>query len=180
MAPQPTSRYDTSIKVKQEVIDRIKNMGMASAVGAANSGKESADFVEGAKRMYGNRVGAQNPANLNKAQNVAATNPLARRAPSVDGGPSASGKPASIPMPKSAPATAARRTSSPPPGLSAANVEGAKNIGNTINKVQQKIGGQSLGEQNAGTASANLVKGAGKGIRNLYRDITNSRNKSRS
>lgn len=105
-----TSRYDSSVKVKQEVIDRIKKMGMGEAVKAANSGSESAEFVEGAKRMYGSRVGASNAANLKKRQNEAAANPLARRAPSADMGGGGGGESKSVPMPKSAPAAAKRKT----------------------------------------------------------------------
>lgn len=134
-----TSRYDSSVKVKQEVIDRIKKMGMDSAVKAANSGSESAEFVEGAKRMYGTKVGAQNNANLAKRQNEAAANPLARRAPSIDGGTTS--KPAvggpkmsnatttssSVPMPSSAPAAASRK-SKPTTGEKVLGKENARQV----------------------------------------------------
>jgi hypothetical protein len=98
------SRYDTSLKVKQEVIDRIKKMGQKAATEAANSGKESAEFVEGSKRMYGNKVGASNTANLAKRQQETKTS--GRAAPSV--GDKESGAP-TVTMPPSAKASATRR-----------------------------------------------------------------------
>lgn len=42
------------IKVSQATIDKIKKMGMASALGAAKSNK-SAEFQEGLRRMYGEK-----------------------------------------------------------------------------------------------------------------------------
>ena len=46
----------SNIKVKQSTIDEMKKIGMSEAIKKANSGNASAEFVEGAKRMYGNRV----------------------------------------------------------------------------------------------------------------------------
>lgn len=83
----PNDRYDRSIKVNQSTIDRIKKMGMGEAMKAANAGTESAEFVEGAKRMYGgNRVKEMNTANLSRRQeeNKSGAN-TGRAAPSVDG-----------------------------------------------------------------------------------------------
>jgi len=184
MPDQPTSRYDSSIKVKQEVINRIKNMGMSAAIGAANSGKENAEFVEGAKRMYGtNRVGAQNPANLQRAQNVAAANPLARRAPTIDKGDSGGGG-KSVPMPASAPAAATRRTEDKPstaekvlgkPNAEAVN-KATTAYSNTASDVQRKLGGSpSFGESNAGTESMKAIKGIGHFIRSMYRKQTSGK-----
>lgn len=45
-----------AIKVKQSTIDSMKTMGMTKAIQKANSGGASAEFIEGAKRMYGNRI----------------------------------------------------------------------------------------------------------------------------
>ena len=142
-----TSRYDTSIKVKQEVIDRIKKMGMGAATSAANSGKESAEFVEGAKRMYGSKVGASNEANLKKRQNEAAANPLARRAPSIDGGSSGgSSAPAKdekkpIEMPKSAPAAASRRAelTTAEKALGASNAKQVRKVTTPISNVSSNL-----------------------------------------
>lgn len=47
-------------KVSQATIDSMKSMGMQKAIQKANSGNASAEFVEGAKRMYGKRVQPEN------------------------------------------------------------------------------------------------------------------------
>lgn len=47
--------------VKQSTIDEMKRLGMAKALERANSGTASAEYVEGAKRMYGNRVKPAGP-----------------------------------------------------------------------------------------------------------------------
>lgn len=55
MAAKP-SKPTSNIKVAQGTIDSMKTMGMSKAIAKANSGNASAEFVEGAKRMYGNRI----------------------------------------------------------------------------------------------------------------------------
>lgn len=48
--------YDRKIKVKQSTVDSMKQLGMAKALEKANSGSADGEFVEAAKRFYGNRV----------------------------------------------------------------------------------------------------------------------------
>lgn len=49
-------------KVSQKTINDIKQMGMTKAIQKAASGNASAEFAEGAKRMYGqNRIDAAKP-----------------------------------------------------------------------------------------------------------------------
>lgn len=167
-----TSRYDSSVKVKQEVIDRIKKMGMSGAVSAANSGKESAEFVEGAKRMYGNRVGHMNNANLQKRQNEVKVS--GRAAPSIDGGPTG-GESKSVPMPKSAPAAASRKVetgnkkkSTVEQALGKRNAEKLKPVGNAVSSVSTALAGQRA--INADTTSRAL-KGVGRklGLNNPFK-----------
>lgn len=45
-----------SIKVSQLTIDSMKKMGMKAAIEKANSGSGDSEFVEAAKRFYGNRI----------------------------------------------------------------------------------------------------------------------------
>jgi hypothetical protein len=88
------SDYDSSIKVKQEVIDRIKNMGMSAALKAAG-GSETPEFKEGVTRMYGkNRISG--------AKDVAMSNADAKAADIASKTP--------VTMPKSAPAAAKRKS----------------------------------------------------------------------
>lgn len=47
---------DKKIKVKQLTLDSMRQMGMAKALEKANSGSADGEFVEAAKRFYGNRV----------------------------------------------------------------------------------------------------------------------------
>lgn len=47
---------DKKIKVKQLTIDSMKRLGMTKALEKANSGSADGEFVEAAKRFYGNRV----------------------------------------------------------------------------------------------------------------------------
>lgn len=155
MAAQPTSRYDSSIKVKQEVIDRIKKMGMGAAVKAANSGNESAEFVEGAKRMYGrDRVSAMNDANLKRDQQTTAK--TGRAAPSLDGGKTGTtgtGEKKSVPMPKSAPAAATRKVGGNAVG---SGVLGENNAQWVSRNVSKPVSG-------AVSAVAKSLDGGGKG-----------------
>lgn len=168
----PTSRYDSSIKVKQEVIDRIKKMGMSSAVEAANSGKESAEFVEGAKRFYGNRVGAKNPANLAKRQQE--TKVSGRAAPSV-GDKDTGEEKKSTPMPPSAPAAASRRTekkSTAEQALGRRNVESVKKVTQPVASGISKAGA-AIAAQRAMNVDkvGSALKGAGKklGLNNPFK-----------
>lgn len=55
----PTKK--TPVKVSQSTIDSMKQMGMSKAISKANSGDASAEFIEGAKRMYGTRVKDNTP-----------------------------------------------------------------------------------------------------------------------
>lgn len=48
-------KANKSIIVKQATIDEMKKMGMKAAIDRANS-TDDAEFREGAKRMYGNRI----------------------------------------------------------------------------------------------------------------------------
>lgn len=64
-------------KVSQSTIDSMKTMGMTKAIQKANSGTASAEFIEGAKRMYGSRV---NPSAAATKSNAA---PLTDRSPVV-------------------------------------------------------------------------------------------------
>lgn len=50
------AHVNKSIKVKQLTVDSMKQMGMAKALEKANSGSADGEFVEAAKRFYGNRV----------------------------------------------------------------------------------------------------------------------------
>lgn len=168
-----TSRYDSSVKVKQEVIDRIKKMGMNAAVEAANKGSESAEFVEGAKRMYGNRVGHLNAANLKKRQNEVKVS--GRAAPSIDGGPTGGGENKSVPMPKSAPAAAKRQVETSTKKTTAQKALGTsnaafvnRNIGKPLSSVSTSLAGQRA--VNADSLSKAL-KGAGKklGLNNPFK-----------
>jgi hypothetical protein len=57
-------------KVSQKTINEMKQMGMTKAIQKAASGNASPEFVEGAKRMYGqNRINAAKKpsANLNRS-----------------------------------------------------------------------------------------------------------------
>jgi hypothetical protein len=57
-----------ALKVSQATIDRIKADGMTNALKKAVSGKASASYVEGVKRMYGaSRVAKATSANINAA-----------------------------------------------------------------------------------------------------------------
>ena len=82
-----------AIKVSQSVIDEIKKKGMGQAIAHANSGKASAEFVEGAKRFYGNRVGGSTPSK------PAGGKPIEEK----------ESAPKEVKMPSSAPAVANRR-----------------------------------------------------------------------
>lgn len=44
------------VKVSQLTIDSMKRMGMKKALEKANSGSADAEYIEGARRMYGSRV----------------------------------------------------------------------------------------------------------------------------
>lgn len=48
--------YDRSVKVSQLTVDSMKKLGMKAALDKANSGSADAEYVEAAKRFYGNRV----------------------------------------------------------------------------------------------------------------------------
>lgn len=169
-----TSRYDTSIKVKQEVIDRIKKMGMKAATEAANSGKESAEFVEGAKRMYGGRVGASNAANLKKRQNEASASPLARRAPTLDSGSTAPAKDEKKPveMPPSAPASASRRNerTTAEQALGTRNAEQVRKVTTPISNVASNLAGSRAATLEGVTKSLGNFydKNIGKSLGNIF------------
>lgn len=47
---------NAKIKVKQITVDGMKQLGMKKAIEKANSGGADNEFVEAAKRFYGNRV----------------------------------------------------------------------------------------------------------------------------
>jgi hypothetical protein len=150
--------YDQSIKVKQDVIDRIKKMGMKGSLDAAAGGGESAEFREGVKRMYGgNRLGQARDVKMTEADNAAYKGNEGK----------------SVPMPASAPAAATRRSA--PPGLSPANMQGINKAttaaSNTAANIQSKLGGSP----NAGTASANFItKSVPGGVRSIYRRLTHT------
>src|SRR6266496_1774884 len=101
--------YDTSVKVSQDTIDRIKKMGMKSAIAASLSG-ESPEFREGVKRMYGSRSGQAAADKMSEADTAAYAGNKNTSA--------AKPTPKPTTMPSSAPAVASRRSS--PPGLSPA------------------------------------------------------------
>lgn len=50
------AHVNKKIKVSQLTVDSMKQMGMAKALEKANSGSADGEFVEAAKRFYGNRV----------------------------------------------------------------------------------------------------------------------------
>lgn len=140
--------YDSSIKVKQEVIDRIKKMGMSGALDAASGGGESAEFREGVKRMYGsNRLGV--------AQNKAMTE--------SDKAGAESAKKQPTPMPKSAPAAASRKVGRGTSyGLSARNVEGVKKVTKPISNIANTLATQQVGRaQSAGKTLGGISKALG-------------------
>ena len=45
-----------SVIVKQATVDRMKQMGMKAAIDKANSGTADSEFMEAAKRFYGQRI----------------------------------------------------------------------------------------------------------------------------
>lgn len=48
--------YDKSVKVSQLTVDSMKKLGMKAAIDKANSGSADSEYVEAAKRFYGNRI----------------------------------------------------------------------------------------------------------------------------
>jgi hypothetical protein len=114
-----------AIKVSQDVINEIKRRGMKASMEAANSGKESAEFVEGARRFYGTKPGRTNPTNeANTRKRSQETRISGRAVESVGDRSSSRGntprggrdpdsqvrKTKPVPMPESAPAAATRKS----------------------------------------------------------------------
>lgn len=59
-----TAAKPKAVKVSKATIDSIKRMGMTKAIEKANTHAAPPEFVEGAKRMYGNRINT--PAGVGK------------------------------------------------------------------------------------------------------------------
>ena len=106
------TKKSAPIKVKQDMIDFIKNQGMTAALKRAGSisakgGKGEAEFLEGVRRMYGaNRLAAATKAATPKTDVSRASAKMPGRGPIVDMGMTAK---------KSASSTTRKPTSSSQP-----------------------------------------------------------------
>ncbi len=127
-----------AIKVSQAVIDEIKKKGMSASIKEANSGSSSAEFLEGAKRMYGNRVtGSGSGPKAGDVRKVdTGHSPKAGDVRATD----SEKKP--VTMPKSAPASASRKVgkTTAEKALGTKNAETARKVTTPVSKVLTSVG----------------------------------------
>ena len=134
------------IKVSQAVIDEIKKKGMTAAIAEANSGGASAEFNEGAKRMYGNRVKAAGPKGGSDPDSKSTTTE-------------------SVTMPASAPAAASRRSgtkTTAEQALGTKNAESARKVTTHVSNIGASLASQrAMNADSVGKALGSMGKKLG-------------------